>query len=126
MRRDGEPELAQQHVFVGKNALSDHFALLAIRLLHRSLERAYLDGSDEAARADVMMGAMAAGCAFGTAGPAAAHAVHALDVWRVFRRAFKNQLITAESALNTSENPAELQQMLRGAYHGTTGQQYTT
>jgi alcohol dehydrogenase len=75
VRRDGEAELAQQHVFVGKNALSDHFALLAIRLLHRSLERAYLDGSDEAARADVMMGAMAAGCAFGTAGTAAAHAV---------------------------------------------------
>jgi alcohol dehydrogenase len=75
MRRDGEPKLAQQHVFVGKNALSDHFALLAIKLLHRSLERAYLDGSDEAARADVMMGAMAAGCAFGTAGTAAAHAV---------------------------------------------------
>lgn len=75
VRRNGEAELAQQHVFVGKNALSDHFALLAIRLLHRSLERACMDGSDEAARADVMMGAMAAGCAFGAAGTAAAHAI---------------------------------------------------
>jgi alcohol dehydrogenase len=75
IRRDGEAELAQQHVFVGKNALSDHFALLAIRLLHRSLERAHLDSSNEAARADVMMGAMAAGFAFGTAGTAAAYAV---------------------------------------------------
>jgi alcohol dehydrogenase len=75
VRRDGEAELAQQNVFVGKNALSDHFALLAIRLLHKSLERACEDGSDEAARADVMMGALAAGCAFGTAGTAAAHAV---------------------------------------------------
>lgn len=37
-------------------------------------------------------------------------------------RAYKNQLITAEGALSTSENAAELQQMLRGAYHGTLGQ----
>ncbi len=74
-RRGNGHELAQQHVFIGKNAMSDHFALLAIRLLGRSLEKAFLDGSDEAARADVMMGALAAGCAFGTAGTAAAHAV---------------------------------------------------
>ncbi|TIT29583.1 MAG: iron-containing alcohol dehydrogenase, partial [Mesorhizobium sp.] len=47
----------------------------AIRLLGRSLETAYRDGSDGNARADVMMGALAAGCAFGTAGTAAAHAV---------------------------------------------------
>ena len=68
-------ELAQQNVFIGKSALSDQFALYAIRLLGRSLEKAVADGSDEAARADVMMGALAAGCAFGTAGTAAAHAV---------------------------------------------------
>ena len=74
-KRDADPHLPQQHVFIGKSALTDHFALLAIRLLGRSLEKAYRDGSDEAARADVMMGALAAGCAFGTAGTAAAHAV---------------------------------------------------
>lgn len=74
-RRGADPHLPQQHVFVGKSALTDHFALLAIRLLGRSLEKAYRDGSDEDARADVMMGALAAGCAFGTAGTAAAHAV---------------------------------------------------
>src|SRR6185436_12972764 len=68
-------DLPQKHVFIGKTALTDHFALLAIRLLGRSLEKAYRDGSDETARADVMMGALAAGCAFGTAGTAAAHAV---------------------------------------------------
>ncbi|MEB0111547.1 iron-containing alcohol dehydrogenase [Variovorax sp. RTB1] len=68
-------ELAQQNVFIGKSALSDQFALYAIRLLGRSLEKAVADGSDESARADVMMGALAAGCAFGTAGTAAAHAV---------------------------------------------------
>src|SRR6185312_8526414 len=43
--------------------------------LGRSLEKACRDGADEDARADVMMGALAAGCAFGTAGTAAAHAV---------------------------------------------------
>jgi len=74
-RRGTDPALPQQHVFIGKSALTDHFALLAIRLLGRSLETACRDGSNEAARADVMMGAMAAGCAFGTAGTAAAHAV---------------------------------------------------
>ncbi|HWK68885.1 MAG TPA: iron-containing alcohol dehydrogenase [Rhizobiaceae bacterium] len=74
-RRGTDPVLPQQHVFIGKSALTDHFALLAIKLLGRGLEKAYRDGSDENARADVMMGALAAGCAFGTAGTAAAHAV---------------------------------------------------
>ncbi|MDR6634620.1 alcohol dehydrogenase class IV [Phyllobacterium sp. 1468] len=74
-RRGADPNLAQNHVFIGKSALTDHFALLAITLLGRSLEAAYRDGSDENARADVMMGALAAGCAFGTAGTAAAHAI---------------------------------------------------
>lgn len=74
-KRGTDPSLPQRHVFVGKSVLTDHFALLAIRLLGRSLEKAYRDGSDENARADVMMGALAAGCAFGTAGTAAAHAV---------------------------------------------------
>lgn len=74
-RRGTDPALAQEHVFIGKSALTDHFALLAIKLLGRSLEKACTDGSDEEARADVMMGALAAGCAFGTAGTAAAHAI---------------------------------------------------
>lgn len=74
-RRAPSPELAQRHVFIGKSALTDHFALLAIRLLGRSLERACHDGADEEARADVMLAALAAGCAFGTAGTAAAHAI---------------------------------------------------
>jgi alcohol dehydrogenase class IV len=75
LRRGADPSLPQTHVFVGKNALSDHFARLAIRLLGRSLERAYKFPSDAEARADVMMGSLAAGCAFGAAGTAAAHAV---------------------------------------------------
>ncbi|TIY04099.1 MAG: iron-containing alcohol dehydrogenase, partial [Mesorhizobium sp.] len=75
VRRGTDPSLPQQHVFIGKSALTDHFALLAIKLLGRSLEKAYRDPADEDARAEVMMGALAAGCAFGTAGTAAAHAV---------------------------------------------------
>lgn len=67
--------LVHDHVFVGKNALSDHHALLAIRHVSASLERAYNDGSDEEARASLMLGSLAAGLAFGVAGTAAAHAV---------------------------------------------------
>lgn len=74
-RRGTDPSLPQNHVFIGKSALTDHFALLAIKLLGRSLETACKEGSNEEARADVMMGALAAGCAFGTAGTAAAHAI---------------------------------------------------
>ncbi|MDX8490894.1 iron-containing alcohol dehydrogenase [Mesorhizobium sp. VK22B] len=74
-KRGADPSLPQRQVFIGKSALTDHFALLAIRLLGRSLETAYSEGSNENARADMMMGALAAGCAFGTAGTAAAHAV---------------------------------------------------
>lgn len=75
IRREPTASLSQERVFVGKNALSDHFALLAIGLLSKSLEQAWRDGNDMAARADVMLGAMAAGAAFGTAGTAAAHAI---------------------------------------------------
>lgn len=75
VRRDGNPALAQKHVFIGKSALTDHYALLAIRLLGRSLETSVKDGGNANARADVMLAAMAAGCAFGTAGTAAAHAI---------------------------------------------------
>ena len=80
-RKTPSHELAQENVFIGKSALSDHFALYAIRLLGRSLEKAVSDGADEDARADVMMGALAAGCAFGTAGTAAAHAIPTLGTW---------------------------------------------
>jgi alcohol dehydrogenase class IV len=74
-RRIPDAALAQQHVFVGKNGFSDVFALRAIRLIGRSLEKACADGGDQQARADMMQGALAAGCAFGTAGTSLAHAV---------------------------------------------------
>ena len=75
LARTPEPGLTQQHVFVGKNALSDHFALLAISSIWKGLRRAYTDGRDLEAREHLMLGSLAAGCAFGTAGTAAAHAI---------------------------------------------------
>ncbi|MDQ7250323.1 iron-containing alcohol dehydrogenase [Dongia sedimenti] len=74
-RRVPDGALAQQHVFVGKNGFSDVFALRAITLIGRSLEKACANGGDRQARADMMQGALAAGCAFGTAGTSLAHAV---------------------------------------------------
>lgn len=75
LRREAEGTTVHEHVFVGKNVLSDQYALQAIRLIFGSLAAACADGSDRAARDDLMMGAMLAGLAFGTAGTAAAHAV---------------------------------------------------
>lgn len=73
--READPMLTEEHVFVGKNMLTDHFARLAVANTFRYLTRAYLDGSDIEAREGLMLAALAAGCAFGTAGTAAAHAL---------------------------------------------------
>jgi alcohol dehydrogenase len=75
MRREPFAGIVHEHVFVGKNALSDHYALLAISLIASSLKQAYDDGADTAARERLMLGATAAGLAFGAAGTAVAHAV---------------------------------------------------
>lgn len=75
IRRDPVPGISQQRVFVGKNELSDHFALSAIALLWQGLEVACQNGADRAAREKVMLGATLAGLAFGVAGTAAAHAI---------------------------------------------------
>lgn len=60
-------------VFVGKNALSDVFALAAIRQIMPNLLRALHDDSE--ARAAMAYGSLCAGLAFGTAGTAVAHAL---------------------------------------------------
>ncbi len=75
IRKPVTPSLSQERVFVGKNAMSDHFALRAITLLWQGLEAAFTDGTDADARAKVMHGATLAGLAFGVAGTAAAHAI---------------------------------------------------
>ncbi len=61
-------DLAVKNVFVGKNALCDQFALLAISNVWKYLHRAYVNGKDIEAREGMMMASLAAGCAFGTAG----------------------------------------------------------
>jgi alcohol dehydrogenase class IV len=75
IRRPATPELSQKNVFVGKNSLSDHFAKLAVQLIFRHLGKAYVHGSDIEAREGLMLGSLAAGLAFGTAGTALAHAL---------------------------------------------------
>lgn len=74
-RRPINGALGLNHVFVGKNLVSDHHALTAIRLISGGLRRAVKSPSDLVARADVMQGALLAGLAFGSAGTAAAHAI---------------------------------------------------
>jgi alcohol dehydrogenase class IV len=75
VRREVTPGIAVERVFVGKNALADTHALAAIALLARHLPRAVADGGDIEARGGVMLAALHAGIAFGTAGTAAAHAI---------------------------------------------------
>ena len=75
VQRQPDSDLAQNHVFVGKNAFSDMFALKAIKLLGQSLEAAYRDGNTRKARSDMMLGALSAGCAFAAAGTSLAHAI---------------------------------------------------
>ncbi|MFL9921536.1 iron-containing alcohol dehydrogenase [Paraburkholderia fungorum] len=73
--RTPEPELSNKNVFVGKNVLSDHYALLSICSIWPHLKAAVAHGSDLVAREHLMLGSLAAGCAFGSAGTAAAHAL---------------------------------------------------
>ncbi|KGF67401.1 alcohol dehydrogenase [Hoeflea sp. BAL378] len=75
IRRQITGTIVHDHVFLGKNVLSDQYALLAIGHIAASLKRACDKGSDTEARERMMLGATAAGLAFGTAGTAAAHAI---------------------------------------------------
>lgn len=75
LRRQPTGSIVHEHVFLGKNELSDNYARMAISQISSSLKQAYDDSSDFAARERLMLGATTAGLAFGTAGTAAAHAV---------------------------------------------------
>jgi alcohol dehydrogenase class IV len=66
---------AFDHVFIGKNELSDGQAMSAIHALGRNLAAAVGHGDDRDARHQVMLGSLLAGQAFGVAGTAAAHAI---------------------------------------------------
>jgi alcohol dehydrogenase len=72
------PELsaiALDRVYVGKNALSDDLALIAIDHIASSLRNAVANGDDFAARASMMYGSLMAGLSFGVAGVNLAHAL---------------------------------------------------
>ncbi len=75
IRRPVSADLATARVFVGKNELTDTFALLGVRLIASSLHRAWSSPDDVEAREAMMLGATAGGFALGTAGTAAAHAI---------------------------------------------------
>ncbi|MEO1285417.1 MAG: iron-containing alcohol dehydrogenase, partial [Pseudomonadota bacterium] len=75
IKRDPDPGLETAGVFVGKNDLSDMFALEAVRLISRNLETAVLEGANADARNAMAKGSLLAGLSFGSAGTAAAHAI---------------------------------------------------
>jgi alcohol dehydrogenase len=75
VRRPLTAELATERVFVGKNELTDNYALLGVRLIAESLHTAWSHPGDMGARAAMMLGATAGGFALGSAGTAAAHAI---------------------------------------------------
>ena len=75
IKRDPDPGLETAGVFVGKNDLSDMFALEAVRLISRNLETAVFEGANADARNAMAKGSLLAGLSFGSAGTAAAHAI---------------------------------------------------
>lgn len=74
-RRIPTPGITHEHVFIGKNTLTDSYAIAAIENIARNLRAAVETGEDLAARNAVMLGALQAGLAFGTAGTSVCHAV---------------------------------------------------
>jgi alcohol dehydrogenase len=75
IRRAEGASLPLERVFVGKNVISDHHAVEAIRLISSALAGAVADGTRLDLRARLMYGAMLAGQSFANAGNAAAHAL---------------------------------------------------
>ncbi len=69
------PSDIAEHLYVGKNVLTDVFCRTGLRLLGTSLDRVVADPSDLSARSDTMMASFCAGMAINTAGTAAAHAI---------------------------------------------------
>ena len=71
-RSSGRP--TPGHIFVGKNRLSDAFALSAIEHIARDLTSA-VTSDEPAARGGMIYASLLAGLAFGTAGTTLAHAI---------------------------------------------------
>lgn len=73
--RPHEPKDLVEQVFLGRNPVTDHYALRAAERISRSLRRAVEAGDDIEARSDMSYGSMLAGLAFSHAGNAAPHAL---------------------------------------------------
>lgn len=67
----------RDHLYVGKNLLTDIWAEHGLRVMGRSLPALARDLTDLQARTDVMLGAFCAGMAINTAGTAGCHALQA-------------------------------------------------
>ncbi len=74
-QRPHGPDALTETIFLGRNDITDEFALRAVRLMARSLSRSVHDGSDREARADMSSAATLAGLAFAHAGTACPHAL---------------------------------------------------
>ncbi|MBC2935136.1 iron-containing alcohol dehydrogenase [Nocardioides sp. zg-1228] len=73
--RAHEPRDLVEQVFLGRNPITDHYALQGAERIARSLRRAVRDGNDVVARADMSYGSVLAGLAFSHAGNGAPHAL---------------------------------------------------
>jgi alcohol dehydrogenase class IV len=73
--KDVTPEFLANHLYVGKNPLTDIFCRNGLTLLNSSMEGVVADPSDIEARSATMLAAYNAGMAINTAGTAAAHAI---------------------------------------------------
>lgn len=73
--RDEPDDALFERVFIGKNPISDAFALRAIALIGSSLGRVVTAPDDLAARERMLLGSVLAGLAFAQAGTSFAHAV---------------------------------------------------
>ncbi|SJN09682.1 Alcohol dehydrogenase [Leucobacter sp. 7(1)] len=75
LAKNPSPEEMQQHLYVGKNVLTDIYCRHGLQLLNQSVERIAADPLDRDARADTMLAAFCGGMALNTAGTAAVHAL---------------------------------------------------
>ena len=75
LAKNPDPDEIREHLYVGKNLLTDIYCRHGLELLNRSIEGIVADPLDRAARADTMLAAFCGGMALNTAGTAAAHAL---------------------------------------------------
>lgn len=72
---DALTHAVEAYVSVNASPMSDALAMEAVRIIGRHLRRAYANGTDVAAREQMLLGAMLAGLAFANAGVGAVHAL---------------------------------------------------